>query len=98
MLREYIYLKDRIIIIIIIIIITFSLKLDLIISKNVEKKNASFGKNGIIAAGRKQLIIANSSTISPEQSKYCADRLRQKQIDFIAMPVMGGPMAAKKAN
>jgi len=61
-------------------------------------KEVCFGKNGIIAAGRKQLIIANSSTISPEQSKYCANRLRQKQIDFIAMPVMGGPMAAEKGE
>jgi 3-hydroxyisobutyrate dehydrogenase-like beta-hydroxyacid dehydrogenase len=64
----------------------------------LKRKILSFGKNGIIAAGRKQLIIAYLSTFSPEHSKYCADRLRQKQIDFIAMPVMGGPMAAKKAN
>jgi 3-hydroxyisobutyrate dehydrogenase-like beta-hydroxyacid dehydrogenase len=61
-------------------------------------KDVCFGKNGIVAAGRKHLIIADSSTISPEQSKYCAERLRQKQIDLIGMPVMGGPTAAEKGE
>ena len=61
-------------------------------------KDVCFGKNGIVAAHRKQLIIANSSTISPEQSKYCAERLRQKEIDLIGMPVMGGPAAAEKGE
>jgi 3-hydroxyisobutyrate dehydrogenase len=61
-------------------------------------KEVFFGKNGIVAAGRKELIIANSSTISPEQSKYCAERLRQKDIELIGMPVMGGPSAAEKGE
>jgi 3-hydroxyisobutyrate dehydrogenase len=61
-------------------------------------KDVCFGKNGIVEAHRKQLIIANSSTISPEQSKYCAERLRQKEIDLIGMPVMGGPAAAEKGE
>jgi 3-hydroxyisobutyrate dehydrogenase len=61
-------------------------------------KDVCFGENGIVAAHRKQLIIANSSTISPEQSKYCAERLRQKEIDLIGMPVMGGPAAAEKGE
>jgi 3-hydroxyisobutyrate dehydrogenase-like beta-hydroxyacid dehydrogenase len=61
-------------------------------------KEVCFGKNGIVAAGRKHLIIADSSTISPEQSKYCTERLRQKKIDFIGMPVMGGPAAAEKGE
>jgi 3-hydroxyisobutyrate dehydrogenase len=61
-------------------------------------KDVCFGKNGIVAARRKQVIIANSSTISPGQSKYCAKRLRQKEIDLIEMPVMGGPAAAEKGQ
>jgi 3-hydroxyisobutyrate dehydrogenase len=61
-------------------------------------KDVCFGKNGIVAARRKQVIIANSSTISPGQSKYCAERLRQKEIDLIEMPVMGGPAAAEKGQ
>ena len=61
-------------------------------------KDVCFGKNGIVAARRKQIIIANSSTISPGQSKYCAERLRQKEIDLIEMPVMGGPAAAEKGQ
>lgn len=61
-------------------------------------KEVFFGKKGIVAARRKQIIIANSSTISPEQSKYCAERLRQKRIELIVMPVMGGPSAAEKGE
>jgi 3-hydroxyisobutyrate dehydrogenase len=61
-------------------------------------KDVCFGKNGIVAARRKQIIIANSSTISPGQSKYCAERLRQKEINLIEMPVMGGPAAAEKGQ
>jgi len=61
-------------------------------------KEVCFGKNGIIEADRKELIIADSSTISPEQSKYCAEGLGQKDIDFIGMPVMGGPAAAEKGE
>jgi 3-hydroxyisobutyrate dehydrogenase-like beta-hydroxyacid dehydrogenase len=61
-------------------------------------KEVCFGKNGIVAADRKQLIIADSSTISPEQSKYCAEGLGQKEIDYIGMPVMGGPAAAEKGE
>ena len=61
-------------------------------------KEVCFGKNGIVAARRKQIIIANSSTISPEQSKYCAEQLRQNEIDLIEMPVMGGPAAAEKGQ
>jgi 3-hydroxyisobutyrate dehydrogenase len=61
-------------------------------------KEVCFGNNGIVAAGRKHLIVADSSTISPDQSKYCAEQLRQKGIDFIGMPVMGGPTAAEKGE
>jgi 3-hydroxyisobutyrate dehydrogenase len=61
-------------------------------------KEVCFGKNGIVTADRKQLIIADSSTISPEQSKYCAEGLRQKEIDYIGMPVMGGPAAAERGE
>ena len=61
-------------------------------------KEVCFGKNGIVKADRKELIIADSSTISPEQSKYCAEGLGQKDIDFIGMPVMGGPAAAEKGE
>jgi 3-hydroxyisobutyrate dehydrogenase len=61
-------------------------------------KEVCFGNNGIVAARRKHLIVADSSTISPDQSKYCAEQLRQKGIDFIGMPVMGGPMAAEKGE
>jgi 3-hydroxyisobutyrate dehydrogenase-like beta-hydroxyacid dehydrogenase len=61
-------------------------------------KEVCFGKNGIVEADRKELIIADSSTISPEQSKYCAEGLGQKDIDFIGMPVMGGPVAAEKGE
>jgi 3-hydroxyisobutyrate dehydrogenase len=61
-------------------------------------KEVCFGENGIVTADRKHLIIANSSTISPEHSRYCSEQFRQKEIDLIGMPVMGGPSVAEKGE
>ncbi|HEY9491088.1 MAG TPA: NAD(P)-binding domain-containing protein, partial [Nitrososphaeraceae archaeon] len=38
----------------------------------------SFGTDGIINSNRKNLIVANSSTISPNESKYCANLFRKR--------------------
>jgi 3-hydroxyisobutyrate dehydrogenase len=54
-----------------------------------------FGANGIITANRKDLVVADSSTISPEQSRYNAETLRKNEIEMLGMPLMGGPTAAR---
>jgi 3-hydroxyisobutyrate dehydrogenase len=58
-------------------------------------KKICFATDGIIAANRKDLVVADSSTISPEQSKYNAELLRRNEIEMLAMPLMGGPTAAR---
>jgi 3-hydroxyisobutyrate dehydrogenase len=58
-------------------------------------KKVCFGPYGIIAANRKDLVVADSSTISPIQSKYNAEALRKNEIEMLGMPLMGGPAAAR---
>jgi 3-hydroxyisobutyrate dehydrogenase len=71
----------------------------LICVSNIEAINkVSFGKNGIVASNPKRLIVADSSTISPEQSLYCNEIFRKYNIDHLAMPVMGGPAAAERGE
>lgn len=57
-----------------------------------------FGDNGITKSVSQNLIIADASTISPSQSKDCARRLREKGIEMLGMPVMGGPSAAEAGD
>jgi len=58
----------------------------------------SFGTEGIINSNRKNLIVANSSTISPNESKYCANLFRKREIEMLGMPIMGGPSVAAKGE
>jgi 3-hydroxyisobutyrate dehydrogenase len=58
-------------------------------------KKICFATDGIIAANHKNLVVADSSTISPEQSKYNAEALRSYDIEMLGMPLMGGPAAAR---
>jgi 3-hydroxyisobutyrate dehydrogenase len=57
-----------------------------------------FGESGIIKSTRRPLIVADASTISPEQSRYCAQELRKNEIEMLGMPVMGGPAAAESGD
>lgn len=58
-----------------------------------------FGDAGIAKSKKKEdgapLIVADVSTISPEQSTYCAQELRRVDIEMLGAPVMGGPAAAE---
>src|SRR5919202_176078 len=58
-------------------------------------KKICFGADGITAANRKDLVVADSSTISPEQSRHNAEILRRNEIEMLGMPLMGGPTAAR---
>ena len=57
-------------------------------------KEVSFGKNGIIESENKKLIVADMSTIEPSESREIADKFKQKQIQKLEIPVMGGPNVA----
>lgn len=58
-------------------------------------KKICFATDGIIAANRKDIVVADSSTISPEQSKFNAEALRRNEIEMLGMPLIGGPAAAR---
>jgi 3-hydroxyisobutyrate dehydrogenase len=58
-------------------------------------KDILFGTKGVIESGNHNLVVANSSTISPSQSERCAQRLRSAGIEMLSIPVMGGPAAAE---
>src|SRR6185436_9593824 len=58
-------------------------------------KEVMFGRDGIIETANPSVILADASTISPQQSKHCASELRKAGIEMLGMPVMGGPAAAE---
>jgi 3-hydroxyisobutyrate dehydrogenase len=61
-------------------------------------KNILFETNGVIESRNHNLIVADISTISPSQSEYCAQRLRDAGIEMLGTPVMGGPAAAEAGD
>ncbi len=58
-------------------------------------KEIFFGHAGIVESKKRPIVVADVSTISPEQSVYCAHELRKHGIEMLGMPVMGGPAAAE---
>jgi 3-hydroxyisobutyrate dehydrogenase len=54
--------------------------------------------NGLAHSGGKGLVIADTSTISPAQSRSIATELRGRGIEFLGVPVMGGPAAAEEGQ
>jgi 3-hydroxyisobutyrate dehydrogenase-like beta-hydroxyacid dehydrogenase len=64
----------------------------------VAVKEICFGNEGMLACNSKDFIVADTSTISPEESKFCAQRFREANIAMLAMPVMGGITAAENGE
>ena len=62
-------------------------------------KEVCFGAQGVVTATNcKNLIVADSSTISPQESKYNTQVFRNMEIEMLGMPLMGGPDAAKRGE
>ena len=57
-------------------------------------KEVSFAKNGIIESKNKKIVVADMSTIDPNESKNIAEKFNEKHIKKIEIPVMGGPNVA----
>lgn len=57
-------------------------------------KEISFGKDGIVEGKHDGLIVADMSTINPNQSKEIAKQFNQHNIIMLDTPVMGGPNIA----
>jgi 3-hydroxyisobutyrate dehydrogenase-like beta-hydroxyacid dehydrogenase len=62
-------------------------------------KDVFFNRKGVIYSDNQQLIIADCSTIGPDQSTYCSKLLKEKRgITMLSAPVMGGPSDAKNGQ
>ncbi|MBA3749392.1 MAG: NAD(P)-dependent oxidoreductase [Nitrosopumilus sp.] len=62
-------------------------------------KDVLFNKQGISDSHNNELIIADCTTIRPDQSSYCAKLLKEKNgITLLSAPVMGGPSDAKNGE
>jgi 3-hydroxyisobutyrate dehydrogenase len=59
-------------------------------------KEILFSKQGIVESNNSQLIIADCTTIKPDQSLFCSKLLKEKKgMTLLSVPVMGDPFDAK---
>ena len=65
-------------------------------SPDVEK--VTLGENGILAGGRKGLIVVDNSTIKPASARMIAEKLKEKGMFSLDAPVSGGDIGAKNAT
>ena len=62
-------------------------------------KEIFFNKQGIVDSNNSQLIIADCTTIRPDQSLICYELLKEKKgMTLLSTPVMGGPIDAKNGE
>lgn len=57
-------------------------------------KDVIFGEDGIAQYMKKGSLVIDQSSLSPEDSKECRDRLKEYGIRFMDAPVSGGPTGA----
>ncbi|MBE0680382.1 MAG: NAD-binding protein [Anaerolineales bacterium] len=65
-------------------------------SPDVEK--VALGENGIIAGGKKGLIMVDNSTIKPASARMIAERFKEKEMFALDAPVSGGDIGAKNGT
>lgn len=49
-----------------------------------------FGKDGVFPAITGTTIVVDHSSVTPDEAKYCAERLQEKNVSFLDAPVSGG--------
>ena len=57
-------------------------------------KQVSFGNDGILDGNHNELVVADMSTINPSSAKEISRKFQENSIDFVEIPVMGGPNVA----
>jgi 2-hydroxy-3-oxopropionate reductase len=53
-------------------------------------KSVLFGENGVAENAKPGTVICDTSSVTPTESKYCAEKLAEKGVGFIDAPVSGG--------
>ena len=57
-------------------------------------KQVSFENDGILDGNHDGLIVADMSTVNPSSAKEISKKFQENGIDFVEIPVMGGPNVA----
>ena len=57
-------------------------------------KQVSFENDGILAGNHDGLVVADMSTVNPSSAKEISKKFQENGIDFVEIPVMGGPNVA----
>lgn len=57
-------------------------------------KDVLFGENGVASEIRPGTLVVDTSSITPAQAQYCAEKLREKGVGYLDCPVSGGEPGA----
>jgi 3-hydroxyisobutyrate dehydrogenase len=60
--------------------------------------DVSIEKGGLTETGNTDLVVVQSSTISPEESIKVADQYSYKQIRMLSVPMLGGTLAVERGE
>ena len=63
-----------------------------------EVEAAVFGENGVVAGAKPGLIVALGSTVAPRYSRRLAERLRERDLVLLDIPLARGEAAAVKGK
>ena len=67
--------------------------------KNADAVNeVIFGDSGIISGKHEGMCIADMSTVNPNSTKEISEKVTETGIDYLEIPVMGGPNVAIKGK
>jgi len=61
-------------------------------------KEVSFGHDGIVQWNHENLVVADMSTINPNETKKISKQFKESGITLLEIPVMGGPNVAIKGG
>ena len=65
-----------------------------VVKDAVSVKQVSFENDGILDGNHDGLIVADMSTVNPSSAKEISKKFQENGIDFVEIPVMGGPNVA----
>ncbi|MCH8975983.1 MAG: NAD(P)-dependent oxidoreductase [Thaumarchaeota archaeon] len=61
-------------------------------------KEVSFGHDGIVQWNHENLVVADMSTINPNETRQISKQFKESGITLLEIPVMGGPNVAIKGG